>query len=157
MVDVPRVDVHPRVDTTSILPHVPVAHALGSLQDQVNSSIVKKVSCHLRGTPRNTFISDTAFMSVLLMPSASPRSSKPFANSGRFNCPLAARPNDPRLLYPDSGGVERVSDALFRRPLGRPLRLRGAGGGGSGTSTGRLSRLQFSKTIDTPVAAVGDI
>jgi len=96
-------------------------------------------------------------MNVLLMPSASPRSSKPFANSGKFNCPLAARAIDPRLLCPNSGGVDRVSDALSRLPLERPPRRREVWGGDSGTSAGRLSRLRFSITIDEPVAAVGDI
>jgi len=142
----------------NMLPHVLVARVRGSPQGQGDSSAIGKQSATVsKRRVRYTFISDTAFMNVLLMPSASPRSSKPFANSGKFNCPLAARPSDPRLLCPESGGSGRVSDALFRRPLRRSPLLRDARDGGSGTSVGRLSRLWFSKIIDSPTTAVGDI
>lgn len=141
-----------------MLPHLLVVRVRGSPQDQEDFSTIGKLSAATsQRRVRRTFISDTAFMNVLLIPSASPRSSKPFANSGKFNCPLAARPIDPRLLCPESGGAERVSDTLFRRPPSRSPLLREAGGDGSGTSMGILSRLRFSKIIDAPTAAVGDI
>lgn len=102
-----------------------------------------------------TFNSETAFMTVLLMPKLSPLSKIPRARvSGRpigLDCPRLCA----LLLLPGSDREEpSVNDW---RPSSTLLRRRTGGRSGGGTSVVMPRRFLFSCMTETPIVGVGDI